>query len=69
MDVVSIFIDIKKYGLNVKTAAHNFFLYSFISYLVQPCNSAQPSYHSHVCDLQFPFMCLLQCPCLCPVHQ
>ena len=43
--------------------------YSFISDLVQLRNTAHPSQHSHLCDLQFIFLCLLQCPCLCPVHQ
>ena len=43
--------------------------YSFISDLVQLRNSEHPSYRSQFCDLQCIFLCPLQHPCLCSVHQ
>ena len=39
-----------------------------LSILMQLRNSANPSLHSHFCDLQFIFLCFLQCPCLCPFN-
>ena len=44
-------------------------LFFYISYLFHLRNSAHPSCHYHFRDLQFIFLRLLQCPCLCPVHQ
>ena len=49
--------------------SHTFVVPLILSFLILSSFVTPHIHRSHFCDLQFLFLCLLQRPCLCPVHQ